>query len=110
VADGNTTNLAEYQRFAGQFPRSVPQLIALLNDLRGNTKAYVRVWRAEAGYYVQGEDLPAPPPSVSMILLRTPSFLGGTVGARSSKVAELEIPFEDAAVYGSKTLQVEVKE
>ena len=84
--------------------------ISLLNGLRANTKAYVRVWRAGPGFQVQGEDLPAPPPSVAMILAAR--------NGRRRQPARRAIPRSrswksragDVVVTGSKTVQVEVKE
>jgi len=110
VADGLVTNMTEFAGTLTSVPRSATQVVALLNGLRANTRAYVRVWRAEPGFQVQGEDLPDPPPSVSMILGRGATAAGGTSSARNSKVAELEIGVDNAVVSGSKTLQVEVKE
>jgi hypothetical protein len=84
--------------------------VTLLNSLRANTRAYVRVWRAEPGFQVQGEDLPDPPPSVAMFLGRRATAASGAGMTRNSKVAEIEIGVVNAVVSGTKTLQVEVKE
>ncbi len=86
------------------------QLVSFLNGLRGNDKAYVRVWRNEAAYSVQGQDLPDPPPSVSMVLAKTQSSLASAALWRPSKVAEIELSAGDTVVTGSKTVQVEIKE
>jgi hypothetical protein len=110
VADGNTTNLAEYRQLIVTKPRSPSQLVAFLNSLRSNTKAYVRIWRQDPSYDVQGQHLPAPPPSVEQILARTQTALGSASLLRNSKVAELEIDAGDVVVTGAKTVQVEVKE
>ena len=110
VADGNMSNMVDYQLFTAQNPRSAAQMISTVNALRGNTKAYVRVWRPEPAFLVGGEDLPDPPPSVAMVLARTPALLGAIPGTRGSKMAEIEIPIENAAVSGAKTLQVDVRE
>ena len=70
VADAGSTNLTEFRQIIGAAPRSAGQLISTVNQLKVNTKAYVRVWRPDAAYQVQGEDYPAPPPSLAMILAR----------------------------------------
>ncbi|HUS08546.1 MAG TPA: SpoIVB peptidase S55 domain-containing protein [Bryobacteraceae bacterium] len=108
VADGGTTNSAEYRHFAVTQPRPAAQIISFLNALRGNSKAYVRVWRADPAYLIQGEDLPDPPPSVAMVLNRTHSPSPSL--PRTSKVAEFEIGAGDIVINGSKTVQVDVKE
>jgi hypothetical protein len=110
VADGMTTNLTEYRQIIGNQPKSVAQLISTVNNLRANTKAYVRVWRNEPAFQLEGDDLPDPPPSVAMILASSQGALGSITQTRNSKVAELEIGAGDSVISGSKTIQVEVKE
>ena len=110
VADATSTNLNEYQQLLTTAPRTPAQLVTFINGLRGNDRAYVRVWRADAAYAVQGQDMPDPPASVSMILAKTQASLSGTQLWRGSKVAEMEISAGDAVVSGSKTVQVEIKE
>ena len=68
VADGMSTNLAEFRQILGAQPKSAAQLISIVNGLRANTKAYVRVWRPEPAYQLEGADFPDPPPSVALIL------------------------------------------
>jgi len=110
VADGSTTNMTEHRQMLTTPPRSPWQLVTFLNSLRDNTRAYVRVWRPEADYDVQGQNLPAPPPSVGDILARSQAGPGATVQARNSKVGELEINTGGMVVSGSKTVQVDIKE
>ena len=85
-------------------------MLEFLNGLRSNTKAYIRVWRNEAAYTIDGRDLPSPPPSVAMILSRAQTQAAGLPNLRGSKLAEIEISAGDNVVTGSKTVQVEVKE
>jgi len=106
VADGNVANLSEFRQIVGSTPRSVEQLMASVNKLRANTKAYVRVWRAEPNFQLESEDFPDPPPSLALIL----GASQGALQTRNSKVAELEISAGDAVISGTKTAQVEVKE
>jgi hypothetical protein len=106
VADGNVANLSEFRQILGSTPRSTEQLMASVNKLRANTKAYVRVWRAEPNFQLDAEDFPDPPPSLALILGASQTALQ----TRNSKVAELEISAGDAVISGTKTVQVEVKE
>jgi hypothetical protein len=106
VADGNVANLSEFRQILGSTPRSAEQLVASVNKLRTNTKAYVRVWRAEPNFQLDAEDFPDPPPSLALILGATQN----TLQMRNSKVAELEISAGNAVISGTKTVQVEVKE
>ncbi len=77
-----------------------------MNRLRPSDKAYIRIWRAEPAYEVQGEELPDPPPSLALVLGSTQSVAQN----RNSKVAELLIDSGEMMVTGSKTVQIEVKE
>mgnify|MGYP003876343983 CR=1 FL=1 len=109
VADGTTTNWLEFRGLLGSQPRSAQQLVSFLNGLRENTKAYVRVWRAEPSFQVQGEELPNPPASIAMLLGKAQASLGGTA-MRNAKIAEIPIDAAGFAVAGSRTIQVEIKE
>jgi hypothetical protein len=110
VSDAFTTNLLNYTQTIGMAPKSPAQVLAFLNDLRPNTKAYVRVWTTDPAYQVQGADLPDPPPSLALILARSQGAPGVLSLLRGSGLAELEIDGGDNVITGSKTVQVEVKE
>ncbi len=110
VADGASTNLAEFQHLITAPPRSRGQVVALLNALRGNTKAYVRVWRADPGFQILGADLAAAPPSLALILARSQAGLGPAAVSRGWKLAEFEVGDGDTVIYGSRTVQVDIKE
>jgi hypothetical protein len=110
VSDSTVTNLLELQTAMSTPPRDASQLLELLNSSRSNSGAYVRVWRSEASYTVDGREFPDPPPSIAMILTRPQIAAGAIANLRGSKIAELSIPLGDTVVTGSKTVQVEVKE
>jgi hypothetical protein len=110
VSDSTVTNILELQTAMSTPARNAAQLLELLNSARSNSGAYVRVWRADASYTVDGRDFSDPPPSVAMILARPQMALGATANMRGAKVAELAIPVGDSVVTGTKTVQVEVKE
>jgi hypothetical protein len=112
IADATTINLIEYQAAAGMQQRTPEQVLALLNGLRVNSKAYIRIWRSEPSYTVEGLDLPDPPASLAMVLARDQSGPNAVqVNTRGAKMAELEVPGPAGfVVTGSKTIQIEVKE
>jgi hypothetical protein len=99
-------NLSEVRQILGSTPHTAEQLVATVNKLRANTKAYVRVWRPDPNFQLEGEDFPDPPPSLALILGASPAALQ----TRNAKIAELEISAGDAVISGVKTVQVEVKE
>jgi len=110
ATDASSTNMTEFGASIGLQYHSPGQVLEFLNGLRTNTKAYIRVWRNEAAYNIDGRDLPSPPPSVAMILNRAQTQAAGLPNLRGSKLAEIEIPAGDNVVTGTKTVQVEVKE
>ncbi len=110
VTDSSSANLLEFQNVVGTQARSPQQVLALLNGLRSNTSAYVRVWRADAVYSVEGRDLPNPPASIAAILGRSQPNASSLATTRGTTVTELEVPAGDNVVSGTKTIQIEVKE
>lgn len=109
VADGPSANAADGRVFSLAQPKPAAQVIPLLNSLRGTTKAYIRLWRQDPTYIMEGQDLPDPPPSVGMILARLPGALPAV--PRTATVHEFRFDAgEDAVISGSKTIQVEVRE
>ena len=110
VADANTTNLTNFRQIIGTSPHSAAQVITTVNSLHPNTRAYVRVWRTDPAYQLEGSDLPDPPPSVSLILSSSQSTLAGITQSRNSKLAEIEVDAGDMVITGAKTVQVEIKE
>jgi len=110
VADAASMNILDQQAAASGSAHSPARVLEYLNSLRANTRAYLRVWRPEASYTLDGRDLSNPPPSLALILARAQT--GGAAGFnwRGSKIAEIEIPGGERLVTGSKTIQVEVKE
>ncbi|MGA8594238.1 MAG: SpoIVB peptidase S55 domain-containing protein [Bryobacteraceae bacterium] len=113
VSDASMLNFSE---LAGLNSSSVPsarELVQILNEIRPNDKAYVRVWRQEPSFTLPGADLTDPPPSAALILSKSSSSLSSGSSillSRGAQVAEVPISPGDYAVTGSKTVQVEVKE
>jgi SpoIVB peptidase S55 len=110
VADANTTNLTDFRQILTSSPHTPAQLITTVNNLHPNTKAFVRVWRADPAFQLEGADLPDPPPSVAMILANSQSNRAGITQVRNSKIAEIEVDGGDMVLSGVKTVQVEIKE
>jgi hypothetical protein len=103
VVDGAAANLAEYRQFLFTPPRNKPQLLSFLNGLRPNTNAYVRIWRSQPSWQVQGETLPAPPPSLALLLGASYPQTG------SAKLDEIEMASGSYMMSGTKTAVVTVK-
>ena len=110
VSDASTANLTDLRQMFGVEPKSAGQLISNVNSLKPNTRVYVRVWRPDPAFQLHGEDYPAPPPSLSMVLSRAQAGYGGMTQVLNSKLAGLEIDVPGAVITGSKTIQVDIKE
>src|SRR6185312_9588600 len=110
VSDANGANIADFRQVLGASMRSPEQLLGVVNNLHPNTKAYVRIWRAEPAFQIEGSDLPDPPASVALILASSQAGAAGITQSRGAKIGQIEIDAGDQAVTGSKTVQVEVKE
>jgi hypothetical protein len=106
VSDGQRLTQAELRESRPQQPRSVPQLIRVLNKTRRNNALYVKLLSAEAGAVVNGELLSSLPPSVLAVLEADRS--GGSFNPLSSAtLGEWEMTTEHA-VNGVRTLTVSV--
>ncbi len=110
VTDATSANLADFQQFITMLPKSPAQVVALVNGLRRNTKAYLRVSRNEVAYQEQGMDLPDPPPSLALLLAKSQGAGAINLLSQGSIIAEIPIDTGDAVVSGTKTVQVEVKQ
>jgi hypothetical protein len=110
VADANTSNITDFRQTVGATVRTASQVIASVNNLHPNTRAYIRVWRTDPAFQLEGVDLPAPPASAALIFAESQTSLAGISQTRNSKIAEMEIDAGDVVVSGVKTVQVEIKE
>ncbi len=110
VADANTTNLTDFRQILTSSARNPGQLIATVNGMHPNTKAYIRVWRADPSFQLEGSDLPDPPASIAMILSGSQSTVASITQTRNAKIGEMELDGGDMVLSGVKTVQVEIKE
>ncbi len=110
VSDANVANLADFRQVLTNSPHSAGQLITTVNNLHPNNKVYVRVWRADPAFQLEGADLPDPPPSITLILAGSQTHDAAIAQVRNSKIGEMELDAGDMAVSGAKTILVEVKE
>jgi hypothetical protein len=106
VTDGQRLTQAEQREARAQQPRTVPQLLRVLNKVRRNNTLYVRLLGSDAGAVVSGELLSSLPPSVLAVLESDRS--GGSFNPLgSTTLGEWELPV-DHAVVGVRTLTIPV--
>jgi hypothetical protein len=108
VSDG--VHLAQFEQ-RDQRQRLQPQSIALmikaLNEARKNNRVYVRLISGSPGAIVDGETLPALPPSV-LAVFEGDRNGGSFVPLRNAAIGEWEIE-TDHAVSGSRVLTITVE-
>ncbi len=108
VTDGRSLNAIEQRELRRSLqPQSVAQMIRVLNDTRRNNRIYVRLLSGTPGAVVNGEMLPALPPSV-LAVLEGDRNGGNFTPIRSAAVGEWEIPM-NSAVNGSRLLAIDVE-
>jgi hypothetical protein len=110
VSDANVANIADFRQILTTSPHNASQLITTVNNLHPNDKVYIRVWRTDPAFQLEGTDLPDPPASVALVLAGSQSNLAGITQVRNSKIGEMVIDAGGTYVTGSKTLVVDVKE
>ena len=110
VCDATYANLMEMQAAVGAPAHSASQVLDYLKKQKSNGSAWLRIWRAEGAYSVDGRDLPDAPPSLALIFMKAQIGSANAFNWRGSKIAEIEIPMATNVVTGNKTAQIEVKE
>jgi hypothetical protein len=108
VSDGASLTQWEQREARRPMPaQSVAQMIRTFNNSRKNNRLYVRLVSAGPGAIVEGESLPALPPSV-LAVLEADRNGGSFVPLRNAVIGEWEIP-TDVAVLGSRQLSIAVE-
>jgi hypothetical protein len=108
VSDGAFLNQWEQREVRRPMPpQSVAQMIRTINGSRKNNRLYVRLIGAGPGAVVDGETLPALPPSV-LAVLEADRNGGSFVPLRNAVIGEWDIP-TDLAVVGSRQLSIVVE-
>ena len=109
VSDAAALNASE--RLLGQparTPRTVAQLIELLNTTRRGNRLYVKLMRSQPGAVVKGATMPALPASV-LAVLESDRSGSGLHRLAQATLGEWEIE-TNHAVSGSRTLTVRVED
>ena len=111
VADGTTLDRLE-AAMSGRpvLPKDPQQLVRAINRSRRNNRLYVRLARPEAGFVLQGEPFPSPPPSVVSTLSTDPSRSINVSRTMLSTVADYELEPVSGVVAGAKALSLTVEQ
>jgi hypothetical protein len=108
VADASALREWEQQEIRpASDAQSIGQLIRQLNETRRNNRLYIRLASQSAGAVVDGEAMPALPPSVLTVLEAGRSG-GSFTPIRSTIVGEWDLPTPDV-IKGSRSLRLNVE-
>jgi hypothetical protein len=108
VSDGTRLAMLEQRERQPAAAQSVDQMIRIFNKARRNNRIYVKLLSSSPGAVIDGETMPALPPSVLAVIEANRD--SGNVNRISSAVlGEWELP-SDFAVVGQRTLPLEVRE
>jgi hypothetical protein len=117
IGDATLQNFADFAGLNASAMQNAARLIETINSYRSSDGLYVRVWRPQPAFSVNGpgpdSELPDPPPSVMLILADPSSSANGSATnavTRGSEVGQLTILIPGFAVSGAKTVQVEIKD
>ncbi len=107
VTDGARLALTEAKDLKSGQVRTLDQLVRLINKGRKGNRLYVRLLRPDSGAVVNGESLPALPPSVQAVMDSDRNG-GGVTTLRNAYSGEREVAL-GFAVSGSRTLTITVQ-
>jgi len=117
VGDAALQNYSEFAGMAQSSVQSPARLIEAINQYHSSEGLYVRVWRPQPAFVVNGpgpnNEMPDPPPSAMLILADPSASASGSAtntNTRGSEVGQLTISVPGYSVAGAKTVQVEIKD
>lgn len=109
LSDATTANLSEFASAIGQQQPTAEAMVAFLNALRANQKAYLRVLLSKPGFTVNGRPMTSAPASMALLFKDWQSSIGANLMVQSS-AAEFSFEPGIGAVTGSKSIAIEIQE
>jgi len=79
-------------RAQGIVPRSLNQLVRLLNNLRKNNRIYFKIIASKPGLFLRGEEMPNLPPSMKSLFASPRAASPAPTELTSSTLGEYQIP------------------
>jgi hypothetical protein len=107
VSDGGKLALMEQRDLRSAQPKSLDQMVRLLNKTRRGNRLYIRLLRQDAGAIVNGETMAGLPPSV-LAVMESDRNGGGVSPLRNATAGEWEVA-TDGAVTGSRILTITIQ-
>ena len=79
-------------RSAGFVPRSLNQLVRLLNNLRKNNRIYFKVLASKPGLFLRGEEMPNLPPAMKSLFASPRAASSAPTELNNSTLGEYQLP------------------
>ena len=79
-------------RAAGIVPRSLNQLVRLLNNLRKNNRIYFKIIASKPGLFLRGEEMPNLPPAMKSLFASPRAASPAPIELTSSTLGEYQVP------------------
>lgn len=94
IADAISLRQLETHQYRSQtfMPRSLSQLIRILNNLRKNNSIYFKIIAAKPGLFLKGEEMPNLPPSMKSLFSSPRAAVSSPVELTSSTLTEYQLP------------------
>jgi hypothetical protein len=111
VADAASIRQLETLQYRSQdfVPRSLSQLIRLLNNLRKNNRIYFKLIAAKPGLFVKGEEMPNLPPSMKSLFASPRAAASAPTELARSTLGEYQLPIP-YVFRGMASIPIKIKE
>lgn len=110
IADSLSLRLLETSQYRSQdfIPRSIEQLIRLLNNLRKNNRIYFKIIASKPGLFLKGEELPNLPPSMKSMFSSSRVATATPTELDQSTLSYFQLPV-GSVFKGSAVIPIRIK-
>jgi hypothetical protein len=110
IADAASMHQLEMAQYGSQdfMPRSLTQLIRLLNNLRKNNRIYFKLMASKPGLFLRGEEMPNLPPSMKLMFSSPRAAASAPTELTRSTLREYQLPIS-YVFRGMATIPVKIK-
>lgn len=111
IADAVSMHQIEMSHYRQQafVPRSLDQLIRILNSLRKNNRIYFKVIASKPGLFLKGEEMPNLPPTMKQMFSSPRAAASGPTELNRSTLREYQLPV-DYVFKGAVVIPLKIKE
>lgn len=110
IADSQSLRLQETSQYRSQdfIPRSIEQLIRLLNNLRKNNRIYFKIIASKPGLFLKGEELPNLPPTMKSMFSSSRVATSTPTELDQSTLSYFQLPV-GSVFKGSAVIPIRIK-